>query len=320
MNSKLVALAAVVLLAGGAWAVAHFMPTQRAMFLHGDRGEAEELEHRGPPKGDYWALRVAWGGDASNLRFEPGWLLAAAEQDRRVASGVPSGRKSWHRSTQSPLALDPLAFTELGPKPLVGEGFGVGSNAGRVNVVVSDPDDPSIAYLGSDGGGVWKTTNCCSAATTWTVKTDFPEIASMAIGDLVIDPNNHDVLYAGTGDLRYGSFSFGAAGVLKSVDRGETWSLLGADVFNPFYGPSAEGFPQYQAIGKIVVDPNASDNVVVGTKTGLFYSWDAGANWTGPCHANAFAEGPAAQRQDTTGLLALDRGGITVVYVAIGTR
>ena len=39
----------------------------------------------------------------------------------------------------------------------------------------------TVVYAGSDGGGVWKTTNCCSAATTWRVVTDFPEIASMSI-------------------------------------------------------------------------------------------------------------------------------------------
>lgn len=320
MNKTIAAFASVAAFAGVAWAITHFLPAQRATGLHGSREEFEEQEHRGPPKGDYWALRVAWGGDSANLRFEPRWLLAAAEQDRRITSGIPAGNKSWRRSSQSPLELDPFAFTELGPKPLLGEGFGIGSNAGRVNAIVSDPDDPATAWLASNGGGVWKTTNCCTPATTWTVKTDIPEIASMAIGDLVMDPNDHDVLYAGTGDLRYGSFSFGAAGVLKSTDKGETWTLLGADVFNPFYGPSQGGFPQYQAIGKIVVDPNDSANVIVGTKTGVFFSGDAGISWTGPCHTNGFADGASAQRQDTTGLLALDQGGTTVLYVAIGTR
>ncbi len=204
--------------------------------------------------------------------------------------------------------------------PLAGEGFGNGNNAGRTNVVVSDPDDPTIAYLGSDGGGVWKTTNCCTASTSWTIKTDFPEIASMAIGDITIDPSNHQVMYAGTGDLRYGSFSFGAAGVLKSTDKGETWTLLGEDVFNPFYGPSGGGFPQYQAIGKVVVDPHNSSNVIVGTKTGVYFSYDAGTNWTGPCYTNTFSSGAGAQRQDMTGLLAVDQAGSTVLYAAVGTR
>jgi len=312
---------------GWAFATAGVVLAAAALHLHvaqhGRTGfaESEEEEHGRPPvEGDYWAVRVGYGGDARHLRFEPAWLLDAARQDRQIASAVPAGAKSYRRSAGQPLALDPNAFTLLGPQPLTDEGYGVGGNAGRVNVIVSDPDNPAVAWLGADGGGVWKTTNCCSASTTWTVKTDFPEIASMAIGDLTMDPGNHDVLYAGTGDLRYGSMSFGAAGLLKSTDKGETWSLLGADVFNPYYGSSIGNFPQYQAIGKVVVDPNNSGNVVVGTKTGVYFSHDAGAKWTGPCYTNTFTSGAAAQRQDTTGLLAVDRGGTTVLYAAVGTR
>jgi uncharacterized repeat protein (TIGR01451 family) len=284
-------------------------------------GEATEAEHGKPPvDGDYWAVRVGYGGDPQRLRFEPHWLLDSARQDRAVASGVPAGAKTYRRSADKALALDPDAFTLLGPQPLSGEGFGADRAAGRTNVLLSDPDNPAVAWLGSDGGGVWKTTNCCTSDTTWTVKTDFPEIASMAIGDITMDPNDHDVLYAGTGDLRFGSFSFGAAGVLKSTDRGETWQLLGADVFNPMYGPSAGGFPQYQAIGKVVVDPNQSNNVIVGTKTGLFFSYDAGLNWTGPCYTNAFSGGATPQRQDMTGLASVNQAGVTMLYAAVGTR
>src|SRR6185312_1970809 len=225
-------------------------------------GESQEQEHgRSPGDGDYWAVHYGYAGDAHKLHYESAWLLEAAKQDRRIASAIPAGRKLYQRPAGAALGLDPNAFTLLGPRPLAGEGYGPGNNAGRVNVIVSDPDNAATAWLGSDGGGVWKTTNCCSASTTWTVKTDIPEIASIAIGDLTMDPGNHNVLYAGTGDLRYGSMSFGAAGVLKSTDRGETWSLLGANVFNPRYG-AASGFPQYQAIGKVVVDPNNSSNVI----------------------------------------------------------
>ena len=49
-------------------------------------------------------------------------------------------------------------------------------------------------------------------------------------------------------------------------------AITDVDGVNPFYGPSAGGFPQYQAISKVVVDPNNSNNVVVGTKTGVFFS------------------------------------------------
>lgn len=310
--------AAAILAAVGGWCW-HVAERPGKPFARGESEEAEE-GGRPPVEGDYWVTRLAYAGDAHDMRFEPTWLLEAARQDKRIAAATPTGMRTYARSPDKAFALDPNAFTLLGPKPLTGEGFGKGSNAGRTNVIVSDPTDPAVAWIGSDGGGIWKTTNCCSAATTWQVKTDFPEIASMAIGDLTLDPNNSDVLYAGTGDLRFGSFSFGAAGILKSTDRGETWSLLGTEVFNPLYGPSTGGFPQYQAIGKVVVDPNDSDQVVVGTKTGLYFSYDAGVNWTGPCYTNSLDTATPPQRQDMTGLIAVDRGGNTVLYAAVGTR
>jgi len=205
-----------------------------------------------------------------------------------------------------------------------------GHVSGRVNVIRVDPTtstSPNItAYSGTDGGGIWKTVNCCDANTTWQVMTDVPEVSSMSISDLVLDPTNHNVIYAGTGDLNFGSFSFGAYGVLKSIDGGQTWALKGATQFTPFYPGSANGFPQYQAVGKVAVDPNNPNIVMAGTKTSLYLSYDGGDNWAGPCFTNPYAlpnnsAGPIAQRQDVTGLIPVSNGdGTTRLYVAIGTR
>lgn len=261
-----------------------------------------------PGPGDLRAVQMSY----PTGRFDPAWLARAAEEVYQVSKGVPAG-VTRSKSAIGPLALNPNAFTAVGPMPL---NPGNSAAAGRTNDILVDPSDPTIAYAASDGGGVWKTTNCCSAATTWTVKTDFPELASSAIGDLAMDPNDPNVIYAGTGDLRYGSFSFGSAGLLRSADKGETWSVLGLSVFGPALSPLVGNFPQYQSIGKVAVDPNNSATLIVGTKTGLFVSNDTGANWTGPCFTNSFS----TQRQDVTGLLAIDAGASTELLVAIGTR
>ncbi len=258
--------------------------------------------------GDFWATRVSY----PTGQFNPEWQRAAIAQAELVQEGLPAGTDLARRGA-GVNALSPTAFTALGPRPL---GSLANAIAGRTNVIISHPTNPAIAWMGSDGGGIWKTTNCCTAATEWRIKTDLPQIQNSAISDMTMDTNNPDVLYAATGDLRYGSFSFGSNGVLKSVDAGETWTVKGEAEFNPFYPPSANGFPQYQAIGQVKVDPNNNNNVVVGTKTGLYLSYNGGDSWAGPCLTNAFA----SQRQDTTGVVLRDLGKSTEIIAATGTR
>jgi hypothetical protein len=256
--------------------------------------------------------------------FNPEWLRLAAIQDSLIARALPAGLQVNRSSQDSPLALDPNGFTALGPQPEHMTGctgcYDYVTTEGRVNSIAVDPTTTTngsiVAYLGSVGGGVWKTTNCCSASTTWSVTTDDPLLATISIDSVTIDPNNHNTIYAGTGDLNFGSFSMGSQGILKSTNGGTTWTLLGANVFGPALPEPAGQFPQYQAVGKVRVDPNNSNNVVAGTKTGLYFSYDGGTNWAGPCTTNSFA----TQRQDITGLELTNVGGTTRIVAAVGVR
>ena len=224
-----------------------------------------------------------------------------------------------------PYALDPDSFTALGPSPEHMSGcsgcYDYGTTAGRVNAIVIDPTTTTngsiTAYLATVGGGVAKTTTCCTSTTSWSLITDDPLISTTSIDTLALDPQNHNTIYAGTGDLNFGSFSMGSQGILKSTDGGATWSVLGSSVFGAAYVEPPNQFPQYDAVGKVRVDPNNSSRVVAGTKKGIFMSYDGGVNWNGPCRANSFAD----QRQDTTGLELTDLGGgVTRILVAVGTR
>ena len=263
----------------------------------------------------FWSDRVTY----PTGNFDPAWVRQAADQDALVSRSVPAGL---FPKTEGMVA-DTTSFTALGPMPARMTGcsgcFDYTLTEGRINDIVIDPTTTTngsiVAYAGSVGGGVWKTTNCCSATTTWSVVTDDPLISTTAIDTVTIDPNNHNTIYAGTGDLNYGSFSMGSQGILKSTDAGNSWTVLGADVFGSAYTEPPGQFPQYNAVGKVRVDPNNSNNVVAGTKKGLYLSRDSGLSWT-QCPANPYT----TQRQDITGLELSNIGGTTRIIAAVGTR
>src|SRR5256714_7010932 len=257
-------------------------------------------------------------------RFDPGWLRAAAVQHARLPMVVPAGAPA-KLNPRSPLTFTTTSFTALGPQPERMTGcsgcFDYTTTEGRVNSMAVDPtttvNGSIVAYLGSVGGGVWKTTNCCSNSTSWSVVTDDPLISTTSIDNVTIDPNDHNTVYAGTGDLNCGSFSMGSQGILKSTDAGATWTVLGADVFGMAFPTPPGQFPQYNAVGKVRVDPNNSSIVAAGAKTGLYLSYDGGVNCTGPCSTNGFG----TQRQDITGLELTDMGGgVTRILAAVGVR
>lgn len=258
-------------------------------------------------------------------RFNPHWLRLAAVQHGRMPRAIPFGLQTARPAqSESPLALNANSWTALGPQPEHMTGctgcYDYVTTEGRVNSIAVDPTTTTngsiVAYLGSVGGGVWKTTNCCSSSTSWSVTTDDPLLATISIDSVTIDPSNHNTIYAGTGDLNFGSFSMGSQGILKSTDAGATWTLLGADVFGPALPEPAGQFPQYNAVGKVRVDPNNSNNLVAGTKTGLYFSYDGGNNWAGPCTTNNYT----TMRQDITGLELVNVSGTTRIIAAVGVR
>ncbi len=270
------------------------------------KNDMNQFTYSKPMQGDYWALRYSYPTN----KFNPSWLTNARVIHYKNTSKTPKGEFN-KNAIRGAIGLDPSSFTALGPEPL--NTLGGSAYSGRVNVIITHPSNPSIAYIGVDGGGVWKTTDCCDSTTTWTNMTDNTPVNGSAIGDLHMDPNNSAIIYAGTGDLRYGSYSFGSSGLLRSNNSGVTWEVLGEDVFSPYRDQPPGEFPQYQAIGKIRTNPNDSTQIVVGTKTGVFFSFNNGSDWVGPCLTDTHS----SQRHDITGLEVNSTGKI---FAAVGTR
>jgi len=150
----------------------------------------------------------------------------------------------------------------MGPMPIQSPYWG--NNAGVVTAIAVDPTDASTVYAGTVGGGVWKSTN---SGATWKPISDLAP--SLAIGSLAIDPSNHLIVYAGTGAANDGGRQFGA-GVLKSLDGGASWSVVG-NADGSFYG---------RTIHQVVIVPQNPSVLYATTEIGIFKSVNGGASWS----------------------------------------
>jgi len=102
---------------------------------------------------------------------------------------------------------------QSGPNSIVG---------GACEVVLCDPFNNNIMFVGTVGGGVWKTANATSNSPIWVNKSD--ELA-LGITGLVYDKYDSNKLVAVTGSSSaYGHGADFDDGIIVSTDAGETWT------------------------------------------------------------------------------------------------
>jgi photosystem II stability/assembly factor-like uncharacterized protein len=133
---------------------------------------------------------------------------------------------------------------------------------GRVTSVCGVPSQPAIYYIGTPGGGVWKTED---GGQVWKPIFDHEHVAS--IGAVAVAPSDPKIVYVGTGEQTQGN------GVYKSSDAGSTWTNI--------------GLRETHVITGIVIDPRNPDIVLVatvgdhwsGVERGIYKTTDGGKNW-----------------------------------------
>ncbi|MFN9501787.1 MAG: WD40/YVTN/BNR-like repeat-containing protein [Chryseotalea sp.] len=150
---------------------------------------------------------------------------------------------------------------------------------GRSAAVTGVPGKPTLFYMSSTGGGVWRTTD---GGGTWENISD--GFFGGSIGAVAVSTWDNNVLYVGTGEVTVrGNVSFGD-GMYKSVDAGKTWTHI--------------GLKDSKHIVKINIHPKNSDVVyaaVLGDlfksseERGVYKSEDGGKNWKRVLFANADA-------------------------------
>jgi len=152
--------------------------------------------------------------------------------------------------------METLNWVERGPSNV----------GGRTRALVVDPSDANYKtwFAGAVGGGVWKTTD---AGTTWFPLTD--NMPNLAVTCLEMAQSNNNVLYAGTGEGFNNADAIEGNGIMKTIDKGATWTQLASTVLNS----------DFAFVNRLAIDPNNENVVVAATKSGIFKTLDGGASW-----------------------------------------
>jgi photosystem II stability/assembly factor-like uncharacterized protein len=195
-------------------------------------------------------LRVLSCAAAGALALTAAGAAAAAAATAAGAAAFPV----------DPARYQALTWRNIGP-----------FRAGRTTAVAGVPDQPSTFYIGSSGGGVWKTVD---AGRSWQNVSD-GFFAVGGIGAIAVAPSDAKVIYVGTGEASIrGQTTSPGDGIYKSTDAGKTWVHLGlADTLQ---------------IAAIAIDPANPDIVYVAAQgnpwvpssdRGVYRSRDGGRSW-----------------------------------------
>lgn len=219
------------------------------------------------------------------------------------AEADPPGSTDTQRAQSNPNTTSlGVPWQPIGPLRVVTSAYG--NVTGRISSIAVDPADSTgnTVYIGVTGGGVWQSTNAAGpvAAVVFTPLTDAlggvltSSPVSLSIGALTVQAGDTGVVLAGTGDPNDSSDSYWGAGVLRSVDRGQTWRLItqsndgfhSASYNRHFKGEAFGGFAWSGVSLNTVVAAvsESSEGLIVNaedgnSQAGIYYSVDAGATW-----------------------------------------
>ncbi len=141
--------------------------------------------------------------------------------------------------------------------------------SGRVSDLEVNPEDPTKFYVAYASGGLWYTEN---NGTSFEPIFDHEDV--ITIGDFDVDWDNHRI-WLGSGEVNSSRSSYSGKGMYMSEDHGKNWSK--------------KGLEDTHHIGKVLVHPDDSNNIIVAAlghlyspneERGIFLSTDQGTTWT----------------------------------------
>lgn len=204
-------------------------------------------------------------------------------------TGILSVKAQSKDSTDVNFTFKPLKWRSIGP-----------FRGGRSNCGTGVPGDINTYYMGTTGGGLWKTDDL---GLNWSNISDgFFKTGS--VGAVAVPESDANVVYVGMGEHAIrGVMTHHGDGVYKSTDAGKTWKQMGLEAT--------------QHISRIVVHPKDANTLFVAAQgalyskskeRGIYKSTDGGTSWKNVLYVN-----------DMTGCaeLSMDMNNPRIMYAAM---
>lgn len=140
--------------------------------------------------------------------------------------------------------------------------------SGRISCLTGVNKKPAVVYVGTAGGGVWKSLDHCVS-----FKPVFDKYNS-SIGAIQVDQDHPDTIWVGTGESWVRNSVSVGEGIFRSTDGGESWVKMGLE--------------KSERISKIIIHPTDKNILYVAVpgplfsdseERGLFKTTDGGKTW-----------------------------------------
>ncbi len=217
MKRLLLSTAALLCVAASIFASYYFYSGDDSNKIASQNSQSEQTEverEMADPDAPMRLRGGAWKDENGNIK-ENGIADALAQRDLYLSNHMPTdgfGDKGDAASIPAPQV--PTNWISRGPQNLGGHTRSIllYPTFGPV------PVDRGIMWAGGSTGGVWKSYN---GGNSWYATNN--KLQNFTVSCLALDPQNPDVIYAGTGQAA--EYVYGS-GVFKSSDGGMTWTRL----------------------------------------------------------------------------------------------
>ncbi len=219
-------------------------------------------------------LRSNSGGNASGLKYRFNWDAPLVRSPHGKNTIYLAGNvlfqssdlgNNWEPISHDLTKNDPARMKDAGGPVWIENSADV--VYGTITALAESPLKRGVIWAGTDDGNLQTTPD---GGRTWT------NVASNLKGVPSGSPVSHVEISRATEGTVYVSLDRHMLDdfkpyVFKTADNGKTWSNISANL-------GAKGW-----VWTVVEDPKNSNLLYAGTETGLWFSWNAGANWQ-PLH------------------------------------